>query len=186
MKEGLLLNDTHELWPLPLAGDPESEDDHSYCTCCSFCLNHLQVDSTRKPSWWPSTVGSYSAFCFIHLDRNSLSICMYVCVRAQSCQTLQTHESSPPGSSGHGVSQARILEWAAISSSRGIFPTQGSNLCLLYLLHWQADSLLLSHLGSPSLRIYHPAHMRATVGNRPNILPPRSLYPKGGERKANK
>ena len=24
---------------------------------------------------------------------------------------------------------------------KGIFPTQGSNLCLLYLLHWQVDSL---------------------------------------------
>ena len=30
-----------------------------------------------------------------------------------------------------------------------IFPTQGSNLLLLRLLHWQADSLPLSHLGSP-------------------------------------
>ena len=29
---------------------------------------------------------------------------------------------------------------------QGIFPTQGLNLCLL---HWQADSLLLSHWGSP-------------------------------------
>ena len=29
---------------------------------------------------------------------------------------------------------------------QGIFLTQGSNLCLL---HWQADSLLLSHQGSP-------------------------------------
>ena len=29
-----------------------------------------------------------------------------------------------------------------------IIPTQGSNLCLLRLLHWQADSLPLSHLGS--------------------------------------
>ena len=29
---------------------------------------------------------------------------------------------------------------------QGIFLTQGSNLCLLHLLHWQADSLLLSHL----------------------------------------
>ena len=28
---------------------------------------------------------------------------------------------------------------------QGIFPTQGSNLCLLHLLHWQADSLPLSH-----------------------------------------
>ena len=32
----------------------------------------------------------------------------------------------------------------------GIFPTQGSNPCLLCLLHWQADSLSLSHLGSPN------------------------------------
>ena len=29
-----------------------------------------------------------------------------------------------------------------------IFPTQGSNPCLLHLLHLQADSLLLSHQGS--------------------------------------
>ena len=31
---------------------------------------------------------------------------------------------------------------------QGIFPTQGSNPSLLCLLHWQADSLLLCHLGS--------------------------------------
>ena len=30
-----------------------------------------------------------------------------------------------------------------------IFPTQGSNPCVLCLLHWQADSLSLCHLGSP-------------------------------------
>ena len=32
-----------------------------------------------------------------------------------------------PGSSFHGFSQARILEWVAISFFRGIFLTQGSN-----------------------------------------------------------
>ena len=32
---------------------------------------------------------------------------------------------------------------------QGIFPTQESNLCLLRLLHWQADSLPPSHLGIP-------------------------------------
>ena len=32
---------------------------------------------------------------------------------------------------------------------QGIFPTQGSNLRLLCLLHWQADSLPLHHLESP-------------------------------------
>ena len=32
---------------------------------------------------------------------------------------------------------------------QGIFPTQGSNPYLLCLLHWQGDSFLLCHLGSP-------------------------------------
>ena len=40
--------------------------------------------------------------------------------------------SSPPGSSVHGILQARILEWVAIPFSRGIFPTQGLNPGLLY------------------------------------------------------
>ena len=34
---------------------------------------------------------------------------------------------------------------------QGIFLTLGSNLHLLYLLHWQADSLTLSHLGSSTI-----------------------------------
>ena len=42
---------------------------------------------------------------------------------------------------------ARILQWVAIFLLllQGIFPTQGSNPCLL---DWQEDSLPLSHLGS--------------------------------------
>ena len=32
---------------------------------------------------------------------------------------------------------------------QGIFPTQGSNLCLLCLLHWQAGSLPLAPPGKP-------------------------------------
>ena len=65
----------------------------------------------------------------------------------KSCLTLcDPVDHSPLGSSVHGLLQARILEWAAISFSRGIFLTQGSNLHFLY---WQTDSLLLSHQGSP-------------------------------------
>ena len=41
-------------------------------------------------------------------------------MHAQSCPTLcYPVDCSPPGSSVHGISQARILEWVAISSSRG-------------------------------------------------------------------
>ena len=43
-----------------------------------------------------------------------------VCVCAQSCLTLcNPMDGSPPGSSVHGISQARILEWVTISFSRG-------------------------------------------------------------------
>ena len=39
---------------------------------------------------------------------------------AQSCPTLwDPVDCSPPGSSIHGILQARILEWVAISFSRG-------------------------------------------------------------------
>ena len=39
---------------------------------------------------------------------------------AQSCPTLcNPVDCSPPGSSVHGILQARILEWVAISFSRG-------------------------------------------------------------------
>ena len=66
----------------------------------------------------------------------------------QLCLTLcNPIDCSPPGSSVHGILQARIPEWVAISFSLGrIFPTQGLNPSLLY---WQADSLPLSQLGSP-------------------------------------
>ena len=65
-----------------------------------------------------------------------------VCFIARSCLTLSgSMDCSPPGSSVHGISQARILEWVGISFSRdlpnsGIKPTS-----LLHLLHWQAYSL---------------------------------------------
>jgi len=52
---------------------------------------------------------------------------------------------APPGSSVHGISQTRILEWVAHFLPQGIFLTQGPNPCPL---HWQAESLPLSHRGS--------------------------------------
>ena len=47
--------------------------------------------------------------------------CAVSCVKSlQSCLTLcNPLDRSPPGSSVHGVSQARILEWVVISFSRG-------------------------------------------------------------------
>ena len=46
---------------------------------------------------------------------------MCMCVFAQSCLTLYNFMGcSPPGSSVHGIFQARILEWVAISTPADI------------------------------------------------------------------
>ena len=42
---------------------------------------------------------------------------------------------------------------------QGIIPTQESNPCLLRLLHWQVDSLPLSHLGSPMFGYTDPKNL---------------------------
>ena len=44
----------------------------------------------------------------------------WYCLVAKSCMTLcNPMNDSPPGSSVHGISQARILQWVAISPFRG-------------------------------------------------------------------
>ena len=61
---------------------------------------------------------------FLRLHTHSC-VCVYVCeVKwsevAQLCPTLcDPMDSSLPGSAVHGIFQTRILEWAAISFSRG-------------------------------------------------------------------
>ena len=51
---------------------------------------------------------------------------------AQLCPTLcNSMDCSLPDSSVLGIFQARILEWVAISFSKGIFPTQGLNVGLV-------------------------------------------------------
>ena len=46
---------------------------------------------------------------------------MAMCERAQSCLTLcNLMDYSPPASSVHGIFQARLLEWVAVSFSRNL------------------------------------------------------------------
>lgn len=79
-------------------------------------------------------------FCFCQ-EREVLKCYRLV---TKSCLILcDPMDYSLPGSTVHGISQARISEWVAI-------PSRGSKLCLL---HWQVGSLLLSHRGSP-LNVY--------------------------------
>ena len=71
---------------------------------------------------------------------HSCSMCLTLC---------DSMDCNPTGCSVHGIVPARIMEWDAISYSRG-FPTQRLNrlLRLLHCLHLQVDSLPLSHLGN--------------------------------------
>ena len=84
----------------------------------------------------------------------SVAVCVCVCVcvctgtcahmLTQSCPNLcNPMDCSPPGSSVHKIFQARILEWVAISFSRGSSrPRDQTHIShLLYLLHGQAGSL---------------------------------------------
>ena len=65
--------------------------------------------------------------CKIMVSGPITSQLMLCCAKSlQSFPTLcDPIDCSPPGSSVHGILQARILEWVALL--QGIFPTQGSN-----------------------------------------------------------
>ena len=94
------------------------------CCCCCCCVASVVSDSvrphrrqpTRLPHPWDSPGKKTGVGCHFLLQ------CMKVKSEsevAQSCPTLSnTMDCSPPGSSIHGVFQARVLEWGAIAFSR--------------------------------------------------------------------
>ena len=107
-------------------------------------------------------------------------VCVWVWVRSVVSNSCNPVACTSPSYPVHGISQARKQKRVAISFSRGIFPTPGSNWNLLYLLHWQADSLPLSHLGSPlipqpGLKPRPPALRAQSLGHRTTREVPRNL-----------
>ena len=74
-----------------------------------FKYNHLFSGGSEKVA--------KMRFLFIVLKRQRVVCC---CLVAKSCLSLcDPMGCSQPGSSVHGILQARILEWAAVSFSRG-------------------------------------------------------------------
>ena len=86
----------------------------------------LLPDSSHGPRLLKTlTTQVYPSYQAMHVPAKSL----------QSCLTLfKPMDCSSPGFSVHEILQARILEWIAISSSRGL-PDPGTNLHLLCLLN---------------------------------------------------
>ena len=84
------------------------------------------VDLNEKKAW----VWVFVLLCIVRMH-------------AQSCPTLcSPMNCSPPGSSVHGISQARYWRRLAFPPL-GDLPDPGTEL---HPLHWQVDSLSLSHL----------------------------------------
>ena len=80
-----------------------------------------------------------------HVHAKLLQLCPILC-KPINC--------SSPGSAVHWILQAAILEWVAISFSRGSFRPRDQT-CPLRLLHWQAGSLPLAPPGKP-IRVHIP------------------------------
>ena len=105
---------------------------------------------------WASleTLRCFMYLAYTHTQRTRLCTLWVtsVCAKSlQSCLTLcDPVDYSPPGSSIHGILQARILICGSHFPLQGFFPTQGSNPHLPCLLHWQMSSLPPGPPGSPS------------------------------------
>ena len=72
------------------------------------------LDAAQEGAWSNSTERACAPCEVLHSLPRTSCVCML------SCSTLcDPMDCSPPGSSLHGISQARVLEWVAISYSRG-------------------------------------------------------------------
>ena len=106
-----------------------------------------------------SSVHTDSLFCFTLKKKkklftsSSIILPYFMCSVAVSCPTLyDPMECSPPGSSIHRISQARWLEWVAISSSRvSSWPRDQIQVScvspvgklILYHTTWKAHSIVM-------------------------------------------
>ena len=95
-----------------------------------------QQTSHRQEAHFIHCAGVAGTGLFTEQQNTNTLFCSVACVRvfvhvcAQSCMTLcNPRDCSLPGSSVHGISQASILKWVAISSSRGSFwPRDGTHI----------------------------------------------------------
>ena len=111
------------------------------CEACSLRLERSPhsykdpAETKRKDNCTKKLMEMTCWGYFICISAFYLHLCLCACVHANLLQSRPTLcdpvDCSPSGSSVHGISQARILEKVAISSSRGLFPAQGLKLLCL-------------------------------------------------------
>ena len=99
--------------------------------CCVICLHRLATQREWNAIYsalckLESTVSAGRSMIFFWTVIACLGLprwCLCVCVKSlQLCLTLcNPMDHSPPGSSVHGISQSRTLEWVVMPFSRGSF-----------------------------------------------------------------
>ena len=100
-----------------------------------------ELHTEEEEVWFEQSL-AYHCFNFLGHHESESEV-------AQSCLTLcDPMDCSLPSSSVHGILQARILEWVAISFSRGSL-TQGSNLglphCRQILYHLSHQGIIIMY-----------------------------------------
>ena len=104
----------------------------------SFFLYQPSIQSLFKSFWLPNLPSTVKVKVLV----------------TQSCLTLSDPmDCGPPGSSVHGILQARILEWVATSlfPSQGIFLTKGLKPGLP---HCRQTLYQINHQGSQNTGLY--------------------------------
>ena len=134
----------------PSARQPAGPARNLVLPCLSYCLFLSLLTAHPHPHRLRATV---------HLRWQAKTVSAgsrlpHVCMHAKLLQWPPTlcapMDQSPPGSSVHGILQARILEWVAVSSCRGSSqPRDRTHVSYVYL-HWQLGSLPLAPPGKPS------------------------------------
>ena len=102
------------------------------CFAGRFFINWATTGSIRELNRWKNEV----TMCCAKLLQSCLTVC-----NPMNC--------SPPGSSGHGILLARILEWVAMPSFRGSFQPRDWTCVSYSYLHWYVSSLPLAPTGKP-------------------------------------
>ena len=106
--------------------------------------------------FWSQTAGVHTPACHLTHTLAFPRLSLRASLIGSLCPTLcDSIGCSPPGSSVHGILQARILEWVAMPSPRRSSQPQGSNPCFFCLLHQQADSLPTVPSGKPVPQFPH-------------------------------
>ena len=108
----------------------------------------LSSSAESQHQVWIFTSGYIIKFFtrYTYLCAKSLRLCPALC-DAMDC--------SVPGSSVHGILQERILEWVAMSYSRGLSQTRDQTHVSYIFLRWQAGSLPIAPPGKPSQNIIY-------------------------------